>query len=71
MKNISQEKLRALMVPQPSRAEQAQIADSFDILAERFRAETASLDALRIVKSALMSVLLTGEVRVKPDEEAA
>lgn len=71
MKNISQEKLRALIVPQPPLDEQVAISHSFDILAERARSEEATLDAMRTLKSALMSVLLTGEVRVKPDEAAS
>ena len=30
-----------------------------------------SIDSLRVVKSTLMSVLLTGELRVTPDTDAA
>lgn len=71
MRNISQEKLRALLVPLPPHEEQIGIAQSFDNLAARARVERASLDVLRSLKQALMSVLLTGEVRVKPDGEAA
>jgi hypothetical protein len=33
--------------------------------------EVSVRDQLRVVKSALMSALLTGELRVKPDEDAA
>jgi len=33
-------------------------------------AEKEALEGARALKSALMSVLLTGEVRVKPDEGA-
>lgn len=71
MRNISQEKLRALLVPLPPHDEQIGIARSFDILAERAHVERASLHVLRTVEEALASVLLTGEVRVKPDEDAA
>jgi type I restriction enzyme S subunit len=71
MKNITQEKLRSILVPHPDIEEQAVVANLFDIVGRRTSAEVAMLAGLRQQKSALMSVLLTGEVRVKPDEEAA
>lgn len=71
MKNISQEKLRSILLPQPPVEEQEGIARSFDLIAERAIAEDSTLAELRRLKTALMSVLLTGEVRVKPDDEAA
>ena len=37
----------------------------------RIRTEMESLTLLKELKSALMSVLLTGELRVSPDTEAA
>ena len=57
--------------PVPPLDEQVGIADAMLALEARATAESATLGALAKVKSALMSVLLTGEVRVKPDEEAA
>ena len=39
-------------------------------LEHRLVAEKEALEGARALKSALMSVLLTGEVRVKPDEGA-
>lgn len=70
MKNISQEKLRSVRLPRPSLVEQGSITRAFDHLAERMTVEKTCLDGLRTMKVALMSVLLTGEIRVKPDEEA-
>lgn len=71
MKNISQEKLRSILVPQPAVDEQEGIARSFDLIGERTISEESMLGGLRALKAALMSVLLMGEVRVKPDGEAA
>ena len=68
MKNISQEKLRSVVLPQPAWDEQVAIAESIDGLAARIGAEQAYTEGLREAKSALMSVLLPGAVRVKPDE---
>jgi type I restriction enzyme S subunit len=55
----------------PSIAEQEQIRDMLLCVEARAEAERTSLDGLQTAKSALMSVLLTGEVRVKPDPEPA
>lgn len=70
-KTVTLGKLREYPVPVPPREEQASIAGALRVLDARLRAENALLDQSRTVKSTLMSVLLTGEVRVKPDEEAA
>ena len=48
-----------------------EIVDALGSLTDRENAEGSALGGLRDLKAALMSVLLTGEVRVKPDEEAA
>ena len=68
MKNISQEKLRGLVVPIPSAFEQQCIADFIRSLSTKEESERQVVGGLVGFKSALMSVLLTGEVRVKPDE---
>jgi type I restriction enzyme S subunit len=68
MKNISQEKLRNVLVQRPALAEQRQIAVGIDALADRVVEEKAVLASLSALKSALMSVLLTGEVRVRVAE---
>ena len=71
MRNISQEKLRAVVVPAPPTSEQREIAMIIDVCSERISEEGKCLVGLAQLKSALMSVLLTGEVRVRVDEEAA
>jgi type I restriction enzyme S subunit len=51
--------------------EQDMIVASLDSAGDRLLSEAAFLDGLKATKSALMSVLLTGEVRVRADEESA
>lgn len=63
--------LSTMLVPLPSRGEQQRIASVLDGLGARIRAEEVPLLALHSTKSALMSVLLTGELRVTPDKDAA
>jgi type I restriction enzyme, S subunit len=60
-----------IRVPLPPLSEQREIAAARRDIASRLEIEGAWKRALCHLKSALMSVLLTGEVRVKPDEEAA
>ena len=55
----------------PPEAEQAELSGLLFGLDERVAAERATMRAAEALKKALMSVLLTGEVRVKPDEELA
>jgi type I restriction enzyme S subunit len=55
----------------PSVAEQDVIVASLDAVGDRLEVEAARLSCLRETKSALMSVLLTGEVRVRAAEESA
>lgn len=70
MRNITQGSLRALSVPVPGLDEQVRIADALMRVEERVWEEESALRAVGAVKSALMSVLLTGELRVTPDEAA-
>lgn len=63
--------IRNLPVPIPSLDEQRAIACMFAYLADRTDAEYGVLEQMRIAKASLMSVLLTGELRVTLDEEAA
>ena len=63
--------LKQYPTPVPPMEEQIRIADAMLGLEARQAAEATMAGGLTEVKSALMSVLLTGEVRVKPDEEAA
>ena len=60
-----------LIVPLPAKHEQNAISAAVGGCDTRIAAEHAVLGAARQVKSALMSVLLTGEVRVKPEQETA
>lgn len=69
--NLTTEILREFPIVLPDVQEQERIAAVLDVHDNRINIETDNLAGLRAVKSALMSVLLTGEVRVKPDEEAA
>jgi type I restriction enzyme S subunit len=62
---------RDLQVLLPPLDEQRDIAARADALDARLQSEECLVPALSGVKSALMCVLLTGELRVKPDEEAA
>ena len=58
-------------VPLPSLEEQERIMDFLGGVDSSRIAQTTCLDRLRRLKSALMSVLLTGELRVRPDPEPA
>jgi type I restriction enzyme S subunit len=55
----------------PPADEQARIADAILVVDTRVEVEIRTLQALRETRAALMSVLLTGELRVTPDEEPA
>lgn len=70
-KNLNAALVRQIILPLPESDEQARIADVFDTLDARSAEEVRFAEVCREAKHALMSVLLTGEVRVKPDEEAA
>jgi type I restriction enzyme S subunit len=70
-KNLSGTNLLTLPVPLPSAEEQAEIVAAERVLDVRLAAERTVLTQKKALKSALMSVLLTGEIRVTPDAEAA
>jgi type I restriction enzyme, S subunit len=70
-KNLNAGLVRSLIIPVPPENEQRAIAGTaagFDI---RIATEVSSLTAAHSAKAALLSALLTGEVRVTPDEGAA
>jgi len=67
MKNLSQEKLRALPIPKPATKEQDAIANIISAQDAVVRGEQLALDRLRTLKSALSSSLLSGELRVPTD----
>lgn len=53
----------------PQLSEQLEIANVGQRMESRLRAEMAHLAALKELKSALLSILLTGELRVTLDTE--
>jgi type I restriction enzyme S subunit len=61
----------SMRMPVPSLTEQSEIVGILASIDGRIGTEENTLLALKATKSALMSVLLTGEVRVKVDEESA
>ena len=68
-KNINLNTLRPLKIPLPDMSEQIKIARSVWSVIDLRRSTRDHLEGLKLVKSALMSVLLTGELRVTPDPE--
>ncbi|MGC9985794.1 MAG: restriction endonuclease subunit S [Polyangia bacterium] len=69
--NLTLEICRGYPVPLPTLDEQRLIVDALASVDTKCAHEDLWLDALSSVKSALLSVLLTGEVRVRVDEEDA
>ena len=69
--NINRKNLLATTVPVPPIQEQAAIVAMLDSIQHRVEAEQSKVERLAELKSALMSVLLTGELRVTPDPEPA
>jgi type I restriction enzyme S subunit len=69
--SVNQQDVKHFPVLLPGIAEQMSIVAALEAASQRLRSETESLDAAIKTKSALMSVLLTGEVRVRLDEEEA
>jgi type I restriction enzyme S subunit len=65
--NINRGKMLAMKVPVPPPEEQRDLMAILSGLDERLATERAVASQIAAVKAALMSVLLTGEVRVKPD----
>ena len=63
--------LKAFPVPVPPLEEQSAIVDILSATDARFDSELQSLRRLKDLRAALMSVLLTGELRVTPDPENA
>ena len=65
--NINRRSLLATVVPVPPLEEQAAIVSILNSVSHKIEVEQGGVDHLTEVKSALMSVLLTGELRVIPD----
>ena len=68
--SVNQQDVRALPLSLPSLNEQEIMSQTFTTLDERLSTERDIAHALTTAKSALMSVLLTGELRVTPSPEA-
>ena len=71
VKGINIGDVRQLRVPLPNRGEQGAMAELFESFVRLDTDNRQELAELRRVKFALLSALLTGEVRVTPDPEAA
>ena len=69
MLNLNTSILGRLPVALPSESERSDIVEVLETLEKRVTTLEASVAGFRRVKSALMSVLLTGELRVTPDPE--
>ena len=69
MLNLNTSILGRLPVALPSEAEQSTIASTMEALAEQMQALERRAEGLDTLKRSLMSVLLTGELRVTPDPE--
>ena len=68
--SMNSTQLKGLPVPIPLLDEQDAILERIGAVDDRLKQEEDSVGHLRELKSALMSVLLTGELRVTPDPEA-
>ena len=69
--NFGPTHLRKVKIPLPPVAEQKVLSAAFTAPSERLMAERTKKKCLAKLKSALMAVLLTGELRVTPDPEVA
>jgi type I restriction enzyme S subunit len=69
--HISRDEILASLIPLPRIHEQREIGSAVATLDRRLLTECDSLAHHRLVKAALMSVLLTGELRFTPDTDAA
>jgi type I restriction enzyme S subunit len=68
--NLNTQGIAATLIVKPPLSEQMQITSIVEAIEARIEQETAVKKAIAATKQALMSVLLTGEVRVTPDEDA-
>ena len=69
--SINQQDVKCFPILLPGLTEQHAIVEALGTISRRMHHEAESLNALVNTKSALMSVLLTGEVHVRVDEDAA
>ena len=61
----------SMRLPLPTLDEQRSMAAPIRAIEERLTCERAEMETLKALKSALAPVLLAGQVRAKPDEDAA
>ena len=71
MLNLNTAILGRLPVALPNGSERLEIVNALDALDNQVRTLEQNGDGLGRVKHALISVLLTGELRVTPDTDAA
>jgi Type I restriction modification DNA specificity domain len=69
--SINSTQLKQLPVPAPSIEEQREIVRALGTFSDWIDCERRCADAVRAMKAALMSGLLTGELRVSPNEDVA
>ena len=69
--NLNTSLIGSTLIPVPNRLEQDEIAEVLLGSDQRIAAESDCVSELRVLKNALMSALLTGELRVAPETEAA
>ena len=69
--SVNQNDVLTIPTPCPPRSEQQRIADVVGTIEQRIESETGALTEFNAVKSALMTALLTGEIRVTRDPKAA
>ena len=62
-------RIQQVRLPLPAITEQREIVGILESIRDYYKTLSAELDAAQQLKSALMSVLLTGELRVTPDPE--
>ena len=67
---VSKRTIRGLRVVVPRRSEQREIASILTSVDDALEKARVEMGRLEVVKTGLMSVLLTGEIRVTPDSEA-
>ena len=70
MKILNASIVKKLSLGRPPLSEQAEIVTLLAALERRLDKENATMVAAAGFKTALMSILLTGELRVTPDSEA-
>ena len=71
MLNLNTSILGRLPVALPSEDERSEVASVLEALAEQVQALEYEVEGLDAVRRSLMSVLLTGELRVTPDPETS